>query len=66
MYYEYEAERDGPYHCCGLSAEPLAQYRNGGYHPVHLGDTMLGQRYEIVHKLGWGRDGIVWLARDAM
>lgn len=34
------------------------------YHPVHLGDTMQGGRYKIVHKVGWRHDGTVWLARD--
>lgn len=62
--YEYDAKRDGPYYCVGMYAEPLALYRSGGYHPVHLGDTMHGGRYKIMHKLGWGRDGTVWLARD--
>jgi serine/threonine protein kinase len=25
----------------------------GGYHPVHLGEVLIG-RYVIVQKLGWG------------
>lgn len=54
MYVDYDAEEDGRY-LAGMYAEPLACYRSGGYHPVHLGDTMQGGRHTIVHKLSWGR-----------
>ncbi|KAL7013637.1 hypothetical protein ACKWTF_015500 [Chironomus riparius] len=43
--------------------EDVAQYRRGGYHPVHLGD-MLHNRYRVVRKLGWGHFSTVWLCRD--
>lgn len=46
--------------------EKLESYRPGGYHPVTLGDTFKDDRYEVVHKLGWGGFSTVWLARDLL
>ena len=63
-YESHSVDRDGPFHPCNVNAEPLALYRSGGYHPVHLGDMLQEDRYLIVHKLGWGLDGTIWLARD--
>ncbi len=40
IYYEQNPERDAPYRWSSVFAEPLAEYRTGGYHPVHVGDTM--------------------------
>jgi serine/threonine-protein kinase SRPK3 len=45
--------------------EPLDQYRPGGYHPVHIGDTFDHGRYTVHNKLGWGGTSTVWLATDA-
>ncbi|KAI0269353.1 kinase-like domain-containing protein [Gloeopeniophorella convolvens] len=45
--------------------EPLSGYVQGGYHPVHLGDTFHNGRYTVIHKLGWGIRATVWLAKDA-
>lgn len=46
-------------------AESFSGYEPGGYHPVHLGDKFHGNRYIIVHKLGWGSySTMTWLARD--
>ena len=39
------------------------RYRQGGYHPITIGDR-LGDRYCIVHKLGFGAYSTIWLARD--
>jgi serine/threonine-protein kinase SRPK3 len=44
--------------------EHLERYRPGGYHPTLLGDKLQDNRYEIIHKLGFGSNSIVWLARD--
>ena len=63
-YHLWTPEESGYFYCKGFLREELAQYRSGGYHPLHLGDTMKGGRYRIVQKLGWGRDATVWLAED--
>ncbi len=62
--WEHDPERDGRYYSVHMYQESLAHYRSGGFHPVHLGDTMQEGRYKIVHKLGWRYDGTIWLAKD--
>ena len=44
--------------------EQMSRYRQGGFHPVSLGDTFKAGRYKVHHKLGWGGFSTVWLARD--
>lgn len=51
---------------CEVEAEPLARYREGGYHPTHIGDLFKDGRYKIMHKLGWGGYGTVWLAKGQL
>ncbi|KIM82211.1 hypothetical protein PILCRDRAFT_471819 [Piloderma croceum F 1598] len=54
----------------GISVEGLHGYMPGGYHPVHLGDTLSTfpgldkPRYRLLHKLGYGSFSTVWLAKD--
>jgi serine/threonine-protein kinase SRPK3 len=47
------------------NVEEIENYRPGGFHPIHIGDE-LGDRYKIVHKLGYGGFSTVWLARDKL
>ena len=49
-----------------VDGEPLYRYKPGGYHPIHLGDTLNRGRYTILHKLGWGGYATIWLAQDQM
>ena len=41
--------------------EGLADYKIGGYHPMHVGEILI-ERYVIIQKLGWGHFSTVWLA----
>jgi len=55
---------------CSLSLVPVRSLTHvlrriqGGYHPVHLGDSFAETRYTVVRKLGWGHFSTVWLAED--
>lgn len=45
--------------------EPLEDYTEGGYHPIHLNDYLeASMRYRVLHKVGHGGFGTVWLCRD--
>ncbi|GMS87040.1 hypothetical protein PENTCL1PPCAC_9215 [Pristionchus entomophagus] len=45
--------------------ENAAEYKQGGYHPVSIGDVY-NERYRVVRKLGYGRFSTVWLCKDAI
>lgn len=45
--------------------ELVNNYRPGGFHPVHIGDTLGEGRYTVVHKLGHGTYSTVWLAKHS-
>src|SRR4051794_39858647 len=45
--------------------ESLCNYMVGGFHPVALGDVLGDDsRFRVVHKLGHGGYGTVWLCHD--
>ena len=54
------------YTCPITSAvELLYRYTTDGYYPTHLGDHLNNNRYQVIHKLGWGGQCTVWVIRDA-
>ena len=48
------------------NVEDVEKYRNGGFHPIHLGDGLKGGRCCVLHKLVFGGFSTVWLARDRL
>lgn len=44
--------------------ESARNYRPGGFHPIHIGDTFKYGRYMVAHKLGCGSFSTVWLTKD--
>ncbi|KAJ6114186.1 protein kinase [Penicillium capsulatum] len=59
-----KSQMDQPLYISLVDAEPLHRYRQGGYHPVTLGEYLKAGRYKVLHKLGWGGYSTVWAARD--
>lgn len=58
-----EAEDLTPVYTWVDGVEDLESYCPGGYHPTHIGDQY-NDRYEIIHKLGYGSYSTVWLTKD--
>ncbi|KAF6785366.1 protein kinase domain-containing protein [Colletotrichum musicola] len=46
-----------------VDLEDFESYRIGGYHPTVVGEVF-HNRYEVIHKLGFGGYSTIWLARD--
>lgn len=47
--------------------EDLENYEEYGLHPVHLGDLLgASNHYRVLHKLGQGGSGTIWLCRDVL
>ncbi|CAI2361764.1 unnamed protein product [Moneuplotes crassus] len=47
----------------GSDNESLPDYKEGGYHPVHIGETF-NKRYRVLKKLGFGAFSTVWFCHD--
>jgi len=45
-------------------SEDAEDYKFGGYHSMHLGETLKNGRYRALYKLGWGHFSTVWLCYD--
>jgi hypothetical protein len=43
--------------------EDIEGYRPGDYRPLYLGDSLLGDRYMVLRKLGYRSYSTTWLAR---
>ncbi|KAG7285230.1 hypothetical protein NEMBOFW57_009851 [Staphylotrichum longicolle] len=50
----------------GYPVEWAELYRPGGFHPIHIGDSLDGGRYRVIRKLGYGSFSTVWLAVDTL
>lgn len=46
-----------------MDVESVYGYRKGGFHPVHI-DDVPHNRHQVLHKLGHGSYGTVWLSED--
>ncbi|KAH6677273.1 kinase-like domain-containing protein [Halenospora varia] len=63
------ATRDTPAHLLyrptfNPELENVELYRQGGFHPIRIGDSLHDNRFKIVYKLGFGGWSTVWLAFD--
>ncbi|KAG9001990.1 serine/threonine protein kinase, CMGC group [Tulasnella sp. JGI-2019a] len=64
-----QSRRTGPAPCTPkvnlAEEEDASDYRPGGYHPVHIMDSLSNGRYLVLRKMGWGHFSTVWLAKDS-
>lgn len=60
---EQPSQRHEPLMPSDENDEPIEDYREGGYHPVALGDVF-NSRFKITAKLGWGMYSTVWMGED--
>lgn len=44
--------------------EDPEDYKEGGYHPVRVGELYKDGQYRVIRKLGWGHFSTVWLVQD--
>lgn len=60
------ASHNRPSRLAGRTEEPLEipAHEGYGYYPARIGECLSDGRYDVVRKLGWGRDANVWLAKD--
>lgn len=47
-------------------AEEIEDYKEGGYHPVYIGEYFKNSQYLVIQKLGWGMYSTVWLVQDTV
>ena len=65
-----EVYRDDPDEYITEDEESEADYQEGGYAPIVIGQILgprsktADRKYEILRKLGWGHFSTVWLALD--
>jgi serine/threonine-protein kinase SRPK3 len=58
------ADEDDIFRNLSAPVENVQEYRLGGYHPLHLRDSLLDGRYLVLRKLGYGSYSTTWLAHD--
>jgi hypothetical protein len=51
---------DQPLYISTVDAEPLHRYRQGGYNPVTLGESLKAGRYKGLHKRGEATQQFGW------
>jgi serine/threonine-protein kinase SRPK3 len=59
-----EGEEDVYFCPSSQHVENVEDYRPGGFHPLHLGESFDKGRFKVVHKHGSEGYATVWLTRD--
>ena len=47
------------------SDEDVFLYTEGGLHPIRIGDSLQGDQFKVLNKLGYGAYSTVWLVMDS-